>query len=75
MVDTGDSPVQEKLTGQATFPLLVFLIIILVLRIGTHLYKGSANTIKLVRFIYLYLIVFNCIFVCVNWAVFFFMVA
>lgn len=48
VVDHSDSPVSEKITGRATFPLFVFLVAILALRIFTHLYKGSAKTIKLV---------------------------
>jgi len=48
VVDHSDSPVSEKITGRATFPLFVFLVAILALRIATHVYKGSAKTIKLV---------------------------
>lgn len=44
-VNAGSSTIQEKITGKATFPLFLFLVGILVIRLFTHIYKGSSHTV------------------------------
>lgn len=52
-VRTGSGSVEEKISGTATFPLFVFLIGILAIRLFTHLYKGSAHTFTWVSVLFL----------------------
>mmetsp|Transcript_27364 Transcript_27364/g.45898 ORF Transcript_27364/g.45898 Transcript_27364/m.45898 type:complete len:1511 (+) Transcript_27364:125-4657(+) len=44
-VNTGNSTIQKKITGEAIFPLFLLLVAILAVRISTHIYKGSARTV------------------------------
>jgi hypothetical protein len=48
-VNSGDSTLQQRINGQATFPLCVFLIGILAIRFATHVYKAFSKTITSVR--------------------------
>lgn len=41
-----NNSVQDKITGQATFPLFIFLLLILVIRVLTHFFKVSLRSLK-----------------------------
>ncbi|KAJ1418322.1 hypothetical protein B484DRAFT_400519, partial [Ochromonadaceae sp. CCMP2298] len=42
---SGGSPLFDKITGASTFPLFCLLVAILAIRLGTHVFKGSHNTV------------------------------
>jgi hypothetical protein len=48
--------VRSKITGRATFPLFVFLVAIVVIRLTTHLYKATAKTVTSVSTLFIFIL-------------------